>query len=242
MNMYRQARRRLSPLRQYAHEARYPMRRRNRLDDEHLRLVLALTLREKSNCIDVGAHYGDVLQHFVALAPAGRHVAYEPIPAAVETLRQRFPSVDVHPSVVSDTRGSTSFVHVLNDEGRSGILRHANYERSPVTEILTAEVEVLDDLPSDYRPDVIKIDVEGAELQVLRGGINLIRKHAPTIFFEHFKGGSAAYGTTPRDVWALLNEARMRLFDIDGHGPLSLSDLERRFESGSIWQFVATPQ
>jgi FkbM family methyltransferase len=221
---------------------RYPMRRRNRIDDEHMRLALAFTLRETSNCIDVGAHYGDVLQHFVRFAPRGRHIAYEPIPAAAASLARNFPGVEIRQAVAGDEHGTTQFAHVLNDEGRSGILRHHNYEQAPKIETLTVAQERLDELLPQFRPDVIKIDVEGAELQVLRGAMQLIREHRPTIFFEHFKGGSEVYGTTPGEVWGLLDEAGMRLFDIDGEGPLSLPDLQWRFESGEIWQFVATPR
>jgi len=47
------------------------------------------------------------------------------------------------------------------------------------------EVKKLDDIiKDDFKPNFIKIDVEGVELNVLKGAINIIRKHKPVIFIE----------------------------------------------------------
>lgn len=240
MSLYRGLRRTLHPLRVAVDERIHPMRRRNRMDDERMRLALALTLRRDANCIDVGANYGSVLALFVAHAPDGTHVAYEPLPHAATFLRAHFPSVEVREAAAGDAPGTASFCHVVNDEGRSGLLRHHNYEAAPQIRSISVSVERLDDLPRSYRPDVIKIDVEGAELKVIAGAMRLIREHQPLMFFEHFKGGSDAYQTTPRDIHQLLScEAGMRIYDIDGAGPLSRSEMEERFYAKSIWQFVA---
>lgn len=240
MSLYRDARRTLHPLRVAVDERIHPMRRRNRMDDDRMRLALALTLRRDANCIDVGANYGSVLALFVAHAPDGAHVAYEPLPRAAAFLRARFPSVDVREAAAGDARGTAAFCHVLNDEGRSGLLRHHNYESAPQIASISVSVERLDDLPRTYRPDVIKIDVEGAELKVLTGAMRLIREHQPLLFFEHYKGGAAAYAAEPRAVHQVLcGDAGMRIYDIDGAGPLSRAEMEERFDARSIWQFVA---
>ena len=64
---------------------------RRELRDEHaLAVVLATALRGDSNAIDVGANVGAVLESIVRIAPAGRHIAYEPIPDLHEQLVSRF--------------------------------------------------------------------------------------------------------------------------------------------------------
>ena len=61
-------------------------------DNAYLRALLPSTLEAQSNCVDVGAHRGSFLRLFLEFAPAGRHYAFEPIPALAIKLRQEFPA------------------------------------------------------------------------------------------------------------------------------------------------------
>lgn len=55
------------------------------------------------------------------------------------------------------------------------------------------------------RVDVIKVDVEGAEILVFRGATKLLSgKEAPAIFFEVNNTLSASFGTSTREVKELL--------------------------------------
>ena len=94
--------------------------RRDRLDNEHLQMLLAFTLAPDSNCIDVGAHKGDVLRDMVRLAPAGRHVAFEPLPDFYEELVREFPGVEVRSSALSTEEGEAAFTYVKSNPGYSG--------------------------------------------------------------------------------------------------------------------------
>jgi hypothetical protein len=89
---------------------------------------------------------------------------------------------------------------------------------------------------------LIKIDVEGAEREVLEGAIRTITKHRPIVIFEHGRGASARYGTQPRHIYELLCvQGGLRLFDIDANGPLSLSEMEGIYARGALWNFFARP-
>jgi FkbM family methyltransferase len=217
-----------------------PTARREALDGERLRFLLAVVLAPDSNCIDVGSHVGGVLQEMVRLAPAGRHIAYEPLPELCSRLRARFPEVDVREAALSNRSGESTFVHVRNQPGLSG-LRRRSYPREPEFEELTVRLESLDaSLPDGYEPSLIKIDVEGAEREVIEGAIETIVRCKPVVVFEHGKGAAPHYGTGPRDVYGLLAEhAGMRIFDLDGNGPFELTDFQRAFERGERWNFVA---
>ena len=48
----------------------------------------------------------------------------------------------------------------------------------------------------------------------------------PVVVFEHGPGAADHYGTTPADVHGLLSDFGLRIFDMDGHGPLSLAEFE----------------
>jgi FkbM family methyltransferase len=216
--------------------------RRNRRDDENLRVLIAAVLERDSCCVDVGANVGTVLADMVAVAPDGRHIAYEPLPDLCRELAARFPAVDVRNAALSDRAGQATFSRVRRAPSQSGF-RAVGAEGSDVDE-LTVRVERLDDsLPDGSVPTLIKIDVEGAEEQVLRGALDTIRRHRPVVAFEH-GNSAAAYGTRPDDVYRLLcDEAGMRIFDMDGAGPYTLE----RFRAvasppaATRWNFFARP-
>jgi FkbM family methyltransferase len=214
--------------------------RREALDDERLHLMLAFVLDEDSNCVDVGSNRGGVLEYIVRLAPRGRHIAYEPLSALCEGLRSRFPTVDVRNTALSNERGTRTFLYVENHPALSGFRRRA-YPSEPVTQELEVQVERLDDsLPAGYVPSLIKVDVEGAEREVLEGALGTIARHKPVVVFEHGKGAAPFYGTKPGDVHDLLcDRARLRIFDLDGNGPFTRAEFEQIFELGDRWNFVA---
>ena len=216
--------------------------RRNRRDDENLRVVMAAVLERSSCCVDVGANVGTVLADMVALAPDGTHIAYEPLPELHESLTRRFPQVDVRAAALSDHAGEASFARVRDAPAQSGFRVVGNSRRA--TQQLTVRVERLDDaLPEGFVPALIKIDVEGAEEQVLRGALETIRRHRPVVVLEH--GNSAAeYGTRPDDIFELLcGEAGLRIFDMDGVGPLTLERFRALASppAAKRWNFFARP-
>jgi FkbM family methyltransferase len=218
-----------------------PVVERNRRDNRHTRLLTAFTLHEDSNCVDIGANRGGILKEFIRAAPRGRHVAFEPLPDLAAALRSRFPGVDVRECALSDRpAGEATFTHVPAIDGLSGF-RRRSYPPGTRTREITVATDSLDRaLAEDYVPALIKLDVEGAELEVLRGALNTLRTHMPTLVFEHGVGGADHYGTSPDDVHDLLSGVGYRIFDIDGGGPYTRCGFAALFEQ-PIWMFVAHP-
>jgi FkbM family methyltransferase len=219
--------------------------RRDLRDHAALRLLVAATVRRDAHTIDVGSHRGDVLGELVRVAPEGRHLAYEPIPALAGDLQARFPTAEVRNAALFDSPGEATFHHVVDAEGYSGLMRRDLPGGAHVAEI-PVRLERLDDaLPDDFLPSFIKIDVEGAELQVMRGGLETIRRHRPVIVFEHGKGASDHYGTTPDMAYDLLVEdCGLRIFDLAGDGPYTRERLRQTFEGAvaqPVWNYVALP-
>jgi FkbM family methyltransferase len=215
--------------------------RRDRADQGRLRRLLEEVLLPDSNALDVGCHEGAVLTEIVLLAPAGRHVAWEPLPDLCAQTAARFPDVDVHCAALSDSAGERDFVHVTTLPGWSGF-RARPYPGSQTTETIQVRTERLDDaLPDGYAPALLKIDVEGAELEVLRGGLETIARHRPVVVFEHGAGSADHYGTAPADVWELLDGAGLRVSGLDGAGPFTLAGFEDEFARAERVNFVARP-
>ena len=167
-----------------------PEGERDRRDLEHLRVGLAFSLPATANCIDVGAHTGQVLRDIVRIAPLGRHIAYEPLPHLCAELRREFPAVEIRNVALSRTSAESPFIFVASDPGYSG-LRERTYPRPEQLETIQVTTERLDDsLDPGYVPAFIKVDVEGAEKWVFEGALETISRHKPIVFFEHGRGAA----------------------------------------------------
>jgi FkbM family methyltransferase len=219
-----------------------PIEIRNDRDDANLRFLLACVLRADSNCIDIGAHTGSVLSEIARISPRGSHIGFEPLPDCASRLRHDFPNVDIREIALADERGESSFVHARTHPGYSGLREREYPTANEETETITVTVDRLDDvLPEGYVPHFIKVDVEGGELGVFRGGVDTLRKNKPVIWFEHGIGGADYYGTRSEDIYDLLvPDVGLRLYDADGNGPLSRSGFVDLF-SAPIWSYLATP-
>jgi hypothetical protein len=65
------------------------------------------------------------------------------------------------------------------------------------------------------KPDVVKIDVEGAETKVLRGMTRLLRNYNPTLFLEIHPLNLPLYKSSVSAILMLLMENEYKVFEID---------------------------
>ena len=168
--------------------------------------IMKRVLRTDSNCIDVGCHRGKMLASICKLAPQGRHFAFEPLPTFCERLRKRFPSVEIHDVALSDHDGSASFCYVVDAPGLSGFRKLGHVPAAARVEEIAVRTEQLDNMiPRELSIDFMKIDVEGAQLQVFRGGVATITRNRPFVAFEH-NMLAEGYGATSDMIYDLLVE------------------------------------
>jgi FkbM family methyltransferase len=213
--------------------------RRNRRDNRHLKLLLRFGLRADSHCLDVGANQGLFLGDFLEVAPKGHHIAYEPIPALASALAVRFPDIEIRQRALSNHDGSETFSHVLDPEcepysGLSGTFAHSGFQ----TELLSVPTERLDDhLPEGWLPSFIKIDVEGAEHLVLEGAVATLLNAKPVVALEHGWNGGVEADRSEAIYHLLCRDVGLRLFDMDGNGPLGLGAFLDRLHTQ--WNWIA---
>jgi len=198
----------------------YPDARREQREGVGITAVLAATLPNNGMYVDVGTNRGQVLSEAVRIAPHGEHVAFEPVPTLSEEVRRRFPAVDCRAVALGERAEVAEFCHFRDLDGWSGLRRSPQVsDRQGRPEFITVTVSTLDVELSGRRPDVIKIDVEGAELAVLEGGRSLLREVRPVLIFEHVAQTAALYDVRPEDVWDLLGELGYDVFSVTGGGP-----------------------
>lgn len=127
--------------------------------------------------LDVGAHLGSVTAAVRYHNPGAKVIAVEAMPDKVNALRRKFPGVEVIHCAAGDSTGEVEFFVRPAATGYSSLI--------PSTGSIAIRVpsKRLDDVVLD-RIDVMKIDVEGAELGVLRGAQRLVDTLRPIIMFE----------------------------------------------------------
>ena len=99
----------------------------------------------------------------------------------------------------------------------------------------------LDDaLPAGYVPALIKVDVEGGELEALLGGRRVLTEHRPLLALEHQYGRRSDIDRTRR-IHELLTELDYDLQTVDGV-PLDRQRFAEVVAAGEEWNFLARPR
>jgi FkbM family methyltransferase len=149
------------------------------LEQRRLPLIMAKLLRLDSNVVDVGCHIGSFLNPAIKLSPNGSHVAFEPSPFMSKWLADRYKAVRVIAKAVSDLPGTASFG--TDPSGFNRLMR--SHEIVDTRDFCEVDVCTLDD-ELTVRVDLLKIDVEGNELAVLKGAVATLARWRPAIIFE----------------------------------------------------------
>lgn len=160
--------------------------------------------------VDVGANNGIYCGRLSQLCP--RVHAFEPIPWMAAALQQKVhPNVMVHNVALSDRRGEAVLRIPIDDNCLTTIDDSNKLPPGLFVREVTTEITRLDDVVSEP-VGFIKIDVEGHELAVLRGGMETIRKNRPTLIVESEKQHNPS---CPEAVWDLLTAEGYSVFYLD---------------------------
>jgi FkbM family methyltransferase len=173
---------------------------------------------------DVGANMGWYALHLARRLPAGRVLAFEPIPETFDFFRRNI-ALNGATNVVafnfgmSEKEGELRFFYYPSCSGGTSSADTLGF--ADAREV-TCRVRRLDDVQREVgaAPDLLKIDVEGAELFVIRGGLDCIRRHRPIIYCEMLRKWSAKFGYSPNDIMGLLAGVGYRCYEADGKGGL----------------------
>ncbi|MBI9038336.1 MAG: FkbM family methyltransferase [Bacteroidales bacterium] len=203
-------------------------------------------INRNTNCIDIGCHKGEILDIMLHLAPEGKHFAFEPIPLLFNFLENKYgKNSTIYPYALSDKNGFSTFNYVKNAPAYSGIKKRKYDIDKPEIEEIKVELNTLDEvIPSNIQIDFIKIDVEGGEFGVLKGGKKLLVKYKPTIIFECGLGASDFYGVKPEEIYNFmtkeigLNISLLKSF-LKKSLPLTLKEFEYYYSTNKEYYFIA---
>ncbi len=173
--------------------------------------------------LDIGANIGYYTMLGASLISRDSQIlAFEPQPRVVAKLRRniefnRLRNVSVFPCVLSDSDGvCTFFVPKAGNEGHGSLQENGRFE---VREKVAVQSRRLDDVLTEMGdPEIglIKMDVEGAELKVLRGAGKLLQRHRkPVLIFEANEDNCKPFGTCVFDLLRYIHGFGYRLRQID---------------------------
>lgn len=199
-----------------------PHARRAQSEEVAIRAVLAASLQGEPTYVDAGTNRGQVLAEAALVAPRARLIAFEPVPALAAGLRAAFPGLDCRELALGAEQGRAEFTHFRKLDGWSGLRRSPEVsDERGAPETIEVSVSTLDLELARVDPTVVKIDVEGAELDVLCGGREMLARSRPVLIFEHVPSAAALYGAGSAEIWELLAGLGYELLELTGGAPMT---------------------
>jgi FkbM family methyltransferase len=152
--------------------------------------VLARTVQPGDVCYDIGGYRGYMSGVF-ALAGAGRVIIFEPLPANIASLKRL---IELNPNLplqlearaIGNLDGKVVFK--IMPDSSMGKLEDSSFQPDKaIAGEIRVDISKLDTLVFQQKlapPRVVKIDVEGTEVNVLDGAIRTLNEYHPKLLIE----------------------------------------------------------
>jgi FkbM family methyltransferase len=188
---------------------------------------------------DIGANIGTLALPLLAAKPHIKVVAFEPSP---EVCAKLLKNASLNPGLrdrltivncaLSDHTGWVKFYasNEISNSGVGGIGDAGNRVDLPFMIFAQLGANCLEMAPA---PDIIKIDVEGYELAVLRGLQEILDKRPLNIVFEHSAYRLKDFGLPADAVIQFLEARGFKITALDGVAPISLEAEQDLLATGS---------
>lgn len=169
-------------------------------------------LKDNPNFLDIGANIGLVSVYVATHVKNAVIHAFEPgihqYRFLNETIKvNNLENIKIYNNALGDHNGVVKFF--VHDAMYSALDGLKDTERRGKTRVVEVPMVTLDSWWVDAgKPSfsVVKIDTEGAELLVLRGGVNFIKEVRPVIFFEIESANLKAYPYTKSDIFEFFEK------------------------------------
>ena len=185
--------------------------------DLQLHLCLMNLLRPGDRFVDIGAHIGMLSLTASSLVGAGGEVlAFEPNPINMFRLRRivdlnACSNVCLSDFALSDSTGEATFNLPLRAATRGSLQAVAGDEKTMRFVVKVARGDTLfSDLGS--KPTLIKIDVEGFEIPVIKGCADFMSRVRPAVITECFGPNFAQSGATVSEFLAVMRNSGAKGF------------------------------
>lgn len=176
--------------------------------------------------VDVGAHRGETVDKYRARFPESVVYCFEPSPDSSEALKKKFygdPHTTIITSAVADRPGQ-GIMHMNAIDQTNSLLPAATSSRRYLPQraftkaTIQADVTSIDEFMRNHslkKIDILKMDIQGAELMALKGAAETLReKQMPLIYTEimfipHYESQPLLH-----EIWNFLSQFGYTLFDL----------------------------
>ena len=173
--------------------------------------MLFKLVNDGDTIFDIGANIGWYTNHLAKKLPNSKIYSFEPIPETFKVLKKNTELNKLDNIILNNTALSSKIEKLLfyYSPTATGASSLVNITENENIQKLECETNTLDNFfESNHidRIDFIKCDVEGAELLVFKGGINIIKKFKPIIFTEMLRKWAAKFDYHPNDIINFFSE------------------------------------
>jgi len=182
---------------------------------------LAKQVKPGMQLIDIGAHIGLFSATASQLTgPNGKIICFEPTPGTYTVLKETLRLNHCHnvtpvQAAVSDKEGEATF-YISNTEVCNSNSLVRNKGENEISGY-PVKLVTIDSVVGEYslKPSIIKIDAEGAELDVLKGGVKTFQTLKPVLILGLHPAFISQKGDSLESIWDLLetNKYEVRLDD-----------------------------
>jgi FkbM family methyltransferase len=197
--------------------------------------------------LDIGAHHG--LYSLVAAKRLGADstvVAFEPSQNEFRRLRLHLRlngmrSVRAEPVALGATSSNQKFFQIISgDNTRGGLRPPASSDRVLETLVETACLDDYLRRRAVNRVDLVKLDVEGAELEVLQGASIVLAKFRPIFIFEVLDATTQVWGYSAREIVLMFQKFDFQIFEAQLDGSIVPHEVKDHYPE--VRNYLAVPK
>lgn len=174
-------------------------------------------LRDGDTFVDVGANIGHLTLIGAKKVGNGKVISIEPHPRTFNFLNKniklnKFNNVATYNFAAGEKKGKDAFSSIRSDDqnfvGKGDLL---------------VEIGRIDDMPIEGPVELLKVDVEGYELFVLKGGTEVLAKTS-VVYCEVYETNFTRYNYHLKDIINLFKKNNFRVFKFTGENKLKEID------------------
>ncbi len=165
-------------------------------------------LKDDAVILDVGAHLGLITLALSRILPKAHFHCFEPSPQTFRllktTVRKNILSKRIflnNIAIFKSKDTSTFFVHRAKEASIDSINIQTGLKMIKKIKVKTTTIDSYVKSLNLQKVDAIKIDAEGAELDILKSSLITLKKFKPAIFFETWPEAAGLFGISMKDIY-----------------------------------------